>query len=102
MIEGEEKLLKELTVAQKAKIVSKAHGAILLSLADKVLREVADETKTVGFWKKLEPKYQKKSLMKRLYQKRRLHTLKKTESMQVKDHFNNFNNIILDLQDAGI
>ena len=56
-IEGEEKLPEELTAAQKEDIVARAHSVILLSLEDEVLREVADETTTVGLWKKLESKY---------------------------------------------
>jgi hypothetical protein len=40
----------------------KAHSAILLSLLDGVLREVADEETAAGLWKKLENLYMKKSL----------------------------------------
>ncbi|KAL6339122.1 hypothetical protein AAG906_024273 [Vitis piasezkii] len=83
-------------------VQQKAHSAILLSLADEVLREVADETTAVGLWRKLESKYQKKSLTNRLYQKRRLHTLKMSEGMQVRDHLDNFNRIILDLNGVGV
>ncbi|KAL6337934.1 hypothetical protein AAG906_005399 [Vitis piasezkii] len=68
-IEGEEKLPVGLTAAEKEEVVSRAHSAILLSLADEVLREVADETTAVGLWRKLESKYQKKSLTNRLYRK---------------------------------
>ncbi|RVW63516.1 Retrovirus-related Pol polyprotein from transposon TNT 1-94 [Vitis vinifera] len=101
-IEGEEKLPVGLTAAEKEEVVSRAHSAILLSLADEVLREVADETTAVGLWRKLESKYQKKSLTNRLYQKRRLHTLKMSEGMQVRDHLDNFNRIILDLNGVGV
>ncbi|RVW35322.1 Retrovirus-related Pol polyprotein from transposon TNT 1-94 [Vitis vinifera] len=101
-IEGEETLPVGLTAAEKVEVVSRAHSAILLSLADEVLREVADETTAVGLWRKLESKYQKKSLTNRLYQKRRLHTLKMSEGMQVRDHLDNFNRIILDLNGVGV
>ena len=47
-LEGEEKLLVELTAAWKAEAVKRAHSAILLSLADEVLREVANETLAAG------------------------------------------------------
>jgi hypothetical protein len=53
----------------------KAHSAILLSLSDEVLREVADEETAAGLWKKLKSLYMKKSLMNRLYLKQRLYTL---------------------------
>ena len=80
-IEGEEKLSIELTVAQKAEAVKRAHSTIPLSLVDEVLREVADKTTAVGLWKKLESRYQKRSLSNKLYQKKRLHTLKMSEGM---------------------
>ena len=79
--EREEKLHVGLTATEKEEVVSKAHCAILLNLTDEVLREITDETTAVGLWKKLESKYQKKSLTNRLYQERRLHTLKMSESM---------------------
>jgi hypothetical protein len=50
----------------------KAQSAILLSLADGVLREVADEEIAPGLWKKLESLYMKKSLTNRLCLKQRL------------------------------
>ena len=75
-IEGEEKLPAGLSAAEKEEVVSRAHSAILLSLADEILREVADETTAVGLWRKHESKYQKKSLTNRFYQKMRLHTLR--------------------------
>ncbi|RVW26896.1 Retrovirus-related Pol polyprotein from transposon TNT 1-94 [Vitis vinifera] len=80
-IEGEETLPVGLTAAEKEEVVSRAH---------------------IGLWRKLESKYQKKSLTNRLYQKRRLHTLKMSEGMQVRDHLDNFNRIILDLNGVGV
>ena len=87
---------------QKAEAVKRAHSAILLSLADEVLREVADETTAAGLWKKLESRYQKRSLSNKLYQKRRLHTLKMSEGMQVTEHLDKFNRIVLDLRGVGV
>nr|KYP72913.1 hypothetical protein KK1_005517 [Cajanus cajan] len=46
-------------------------------------------------WKMLEDKFQKKSLTNRLYQKQRLYTLLMYENMSVRDHLDNFNQIIL-------
>jgi hypothetical protein len=54
----------------------KTHSAILLSLSDGVLREVAHEETVVRLWKKLENLYMKKSLTNRLYLKQQLYTLK--------------------------
>ena len=47
-IKGEEKLPVELTAAQKAEVVKRAHSATLLSLVDEVLRRVTNETTEVG------------------------------------------------------
>ena len=49
-IEGEKKLPAGVTAAEKEEVVSRAHSAILLSLADEVLREVADKTTAVDLW----------------------------------------------------
>lgn len=41
-LEGEEKLPTNLKAEKKARILERAHSAIMLSLADEVLREVVD------------------------------------------------------------
>ena len=46
---GVEKLLVELTAAQKAEAMKRAHTAIPSNLADEILREVANETNVAGF-----------------------------------------------------
>ena len=46
--------------------------------------------------------HQNKSLSNKLYQKRRLHTLKMSESMQVNEHLDKFNRIVLDLRGVGV
>ena len=57
-IEGDEKLVAlGLSEAEKEEVVPRAHSAILLSLADEILREVANKTTAVGLWRKLENKY---------------------------------------------
>jgi hypothetical protein len=77
-------------------------SAILLSLSDRVLREVADEETVARLWKKLESLYMRKSLTNRLYLKQRLCTLKIKEGMPLCDHLDNFNRIILDLKNIDI
>jgi hypothetical protein len=88
------KAIEELT-----KLEEKAHNVILLSLLDRVLREIADEETTARLWKKLESLYMNKSLTNRLYLKQRLYTFKMKEDMPLCDHLDNFNRIMLDLKD---
>ena len=88
--------------AKKATIMAKAHSLIQLILSDEVLRKVVDKTNTASLWKKDEGKYQKKSLTNHLYKKQRLYTLRMIETTHVKEHVDNFNRIILDLQGIGV
>lgn len=80
----------------------KAHSAILLSLSDEVLREVADKETAAGLGKKLESLYMKKSLTNRLYLKQRLYTLKMKEGTPQHEHLDEFNKIIMDLKNIDI
>ena len=83
---------------EKAVIMAKARNSIQLSLSDEVLREVVEEMNAASLWKKLEGKYQKKSLTNRFYQKQRLYTLR----ILFREHVDNFNQNILDLQGVGV
>ena len=101
-LEGEGNLPATMEAAVKADILSRAHSTILLSLADEVLREVIGKTTAASLWKALEDKYQNKSLTIRLYQKQRLYNLRMTENTSVKEHVDNFNRIVLDLQAVDV
>ena len=93
-LQGRDKLPE--TDEEKDELMEKAHGAIILNLADSVLREVAGETTPAGLWLQLESLYMTKSLTNRLYMKQRLYTLR------MKDGFNEFNKIILDLNNIDV
>ena len=71
---------------KKNEIEAKAHSAILLSLGDEVLREVADEEEAIGLWNKLASIYMKKSLANKLYLKKRLYTLRMDETRELRKH----------------
>ena len=87
---------------EKAKLLEKAHNAIILSLGDTMLREVAKAKSTVELWLKLESLYMTKSLANQLHKKVKLYTFKMTSSMSIEEHLDHFNKIILDLKNIDI
>ncbi|KAL8460852.1 hypothetical protein ACS0TY_032380 [Phlomoides rotata] len=50
------------TAAERAKMMEKAHSAIILYLGDKALRDVSKESTAKGVWDKLESLYMVKTL----------------------------------------
>ena len=66
---GESKLSPNLSEEQKEEMLDKAHSTLLLSLGDKVLRQVSKEESAAAVWNKLESLYMTKSLVNRLYLK---------------------------------
>ena len=87
---------------EKAELLEKAHSAIILSLGDTVLREVAKTKFAVELWLKLESLYMTKSLANRLHKKIKLYTFKMTPSMSIEEHLDHFNKIVLDLENIDI
>ena len=79
---------------EKIELLEKAHSAIIISLDDTVLREVAKAKSITELWLKLESLYMTKSLANQLHKKIKLYTFKITS-----DHFNK---IILDLENIDI
>uniref|UniRef100_A0A803NT26 CCHC-type domain-containing protein n=1 Tax=Cannabis sativa TaxID=3483 RepID=A0A803NT26_CANSA len=98
---GDDKI-RDKTDAEKSELMEKAHSALILSLGDKVLREVSKETTTAGLWKKLESLYMTKSLANRLFLKQKLYSFKMQPGKSVEDHMDYFNKIILDLENCDI
>lgn len=64
----------------------KAHVPIMLSISDRVLREVADEEIATSIWKKYVGLYMKKSLTNQLYLKQQLHNLEMKEDTPISEH----------------
>ena len=87
---------------KKAEVEMKAHSAILLSLGDEVLREVSDEETALGLWEKLASIYLKKSLANKLYLKKKLFTLTMDDTKELRKHLDDFNRIVLDLNNIGV
>ena len=80
----------------------KAHSSRQLCLADKVLREVADEDTVVDLWLKLESLYMTNSLTNKLYLKQRLFTLRMKEGTPIKEHLDELNKILMDLKNIDV
>ena len=54
---------------EKKELLDKAHNALILSLGDKVLREISKEKSVAAVWLKLESLYMTKSLANKLFLK---------------------------------
>ena len=87
---------------QKIELLEETHSAIILSLGDTMLREVAKAKSAAELWLKLESLYMTKSLANRLHKKIKLYTFKMTPGMSIEEHFDHFNKIILDLENIDI
>lgn len=101
-LEGERKLPATLSDKEKQKIMKKAHSAIILCLGDKVLREISKEKTAAEIWLRLESLYMTKTLANRLYLKQKLYTFKMGHSTSIFDHIDDFNRLILDLENIDI
>ena len=97
-----EEAITKVEEKRRTEVTKKAHSAILLSLGDEVLREVAEEKTAMVVWEKLEDLYLKKSLANRLYLKKRLYALIMEDDKPLKKHLDDFNRIILDLKSIDI
>ena len=71
VLSGKNKLSESMPEDEKEELEIKAHGVIQLCLANKILREVANEDTTTSLWLKLESLYMTKSLINKLYLNRR-------------------------------
>ncbi|KAF5775409.1 putative RNA-directed DNA polymerase [Helianthus annuus] len=101
-LKGEDRLPNELSAKEKKEILEKAHSAIILSLGDRVLREVSKEASAAGVWAKLETLYMTKSLANRLYLKKRLYTFKMESGKSLEEHTDDFNKLVLDLENIEV
>ncbi|CAJ2674023.1 unnamed protein product [Trifolium pratense] len=90
------------SAAEKNEMNDKALSAIILCLADNVLREVAKERTAAGMWSKLDALYMTKSLAHKQCLKERLFFYRMSENKSVVEQLSEFNKIIDDLANIDV
>lgn len=83
-------------------MLGKAFSSIVFRVSDSVLRKISKETTIFVVWKKLEELYRNKALPNRIYLKEFLFYFKKDENMPVEDFLDEFNALVLDLENLNI
>lgn len=100
--EGEENQKDEKEVLKKQEQRERAHSAIILSLGDRVLREVCKEKTAVALWAKLDSIYMTKSLANRLYMKQKLYSFKIVEGKGISEQLEDFAKALDDLENIDV
>ena len=101
-LDGKSKKPPTMTDESWEDLDEKALTAIQLCLSDDVLREVIQETSTAALWNKLEALYMTKNLANKLRLKEKLYTLRMTEGSSLRAHLNEFNAILIDLENLEV
>jgi len=84
------------------KLERKARSTIRLCLADSVLVNVSGEDSAKKLWDKLGNLYQSKSLVNKLFLRKKLYLLRMTDGDSVSEHLNAFNTLVSQLTSVGI
>lgn len=80
----------------------KAHSAIVLCLADNVLREVSHVETALEVWNKLQELYLQKTLANRLYMKQKLYSYKIMANRPLREQLDEFNKALDDLENIEV
>ena len=91
-----------MTNLEQDEFLEKAYDSIVILLVDNVLREVVGEETLAGLSLNLENLYVAKSLTNRLFFKQRLYTLRMTNGTPAKTHSDEFNKIVIDLNNISV
>jgi hypothetical protein len=76
------------------KMDRKAKSTIRLCLSDSVLLNVSEEATTKYLWEKLGKLYQSKSLVNKLFLRKKLYNLRMRDGDLVAEHLNAFNTVV--------
>jgi hypothetical protein len=101
-LDGKTKKPVSMTDEERDELDEKALSSIQLCLSKEVLREVVNESTAAGLWLKLETLYMTKNLANKLRLKERLYTIRMVEGTPIQSHLDEFNSIILDLENIDI
>ena len=72
----------------------KAKGLIRLCLVDSILINVREKPAAKKLWKKLSEIYQEKSLVNKIFLRKKLYSLRMEEGGQISDHLESFNMLV--------
>ena len=79
------------------KMDQKAKSTIRLCLSDSVLLNVLEEATTKDLWENLGKLYQSKSLVNKLFLRKKLYNLRMRDGDSVAEHLNAFNTVVSQL-----
>jgi hypothetical protein len=95
-------MLTGMSMKKWEKIQRRARSAIQLCLADSVLLNGLGEDSSKKLWDKLGSLYQSKSMVNKLFLKKKLYLLRMSDGILVTEHLNVFNTIISQLSYVDI
>ena len=81
---------------------SEAKSTIRLCVSDSVLLNISGEAMTKALWDKLETLYQSKSLVNKLFLRKKLYNLRMKDGDSVTEHLNAFNTVVSQLASVDI
>ena len=84
------------------KLDQKAKSTIRLCVLDSVLLNVSGEATTKNLWEKIGTLYQSKSLVNKLFLRKKLYNLRMKDGDLVAEHLNAFNTLVIQLSSVDI
>uniref|UniRef100_A0A0D3AV52 CCHC-type domain-containing protein n=1 Tax=Brassica oleracea var. oleracea TaxID=109376 RepID=A0A0D3AV52_BRAOL len=100
--DGRNSFKKKSEAADLEALEEKVFSTILLCLAHEIIIKVSDEKMVASLWQKLESLYMTKSLTNKLLLKQRLFALRMQEGIELRDHVDKLNSILLELRNIDV